>query len=147
MRNRLASRRLDLDSLRINVNEASTIRLLEQTTETNNARQAVYALTLLAEAHGYNAGEALLNLIDSTLPEVRGKVYELAREREFRSLYDKALAELRSSRFGDDAAVVKPAVEYALWVSSDTPDLAKRLLKPPQSAGGEKRSGGDGGAS
>ena len=42
-----------------------------------------------------------------------------------------ALAELRSSRFGDDAPVVKPAVEYALWVSSDTPDLAKRLLNHP----------------
>ena len=46
-------------------------------------------------------------------------------------LYDKSLEELRSSRFGDDADVVKPAVEYALWVSSDTPDLAKRLLSHP----------------
>ena len=26
---------------------------------------------------------------------------------------------------------MKPAVEYALWMSSDTPDLAKRLLSHP----------------
>ena len=69
--------------------------------------------------------------MDSTLPEVRGKVYELAKQRGLRNLYENALEELRSSRFGDDAPVVKPAVEYALWVSSDTPDLAKRLLSHP----------------
>ena len=72
-----------------------------------------------------------MRLVDSTLPEVRGKVYELAKQRGLRNLYENALEELRSSRFGDDAPVVKPAVEYALWVSSDTPDLAKRLLSHP----------------
>jgi ATP:ADP antiporter, AAA family len=131
VRNRLASRRLDLDSLRVNVNDANTVRLLEETTEVNNGRQAVYALSLLAEAHGYKLERRLQRLIESKLPELRGKVYELAKEREFRGLYDKALEELRSSRFGDDADVVRPAVEYALWVSSDTPDLAKRLLNHP----------------
>jgi AAA family ATP:ADP antiporter len=131
VRNRLASRRLDLDSLRVNVNDANTIRLLEETTEVNNERQAVYALSLLAEANGYRLERRLERLIDSNLPAVRGKVYEIAKERGFRALYDKSLEELRSSRFGDDADVVKPAVEYALWVSSDTPDLAKRLLSHP----------------
>lgn len=131
VRKRLASRRLDLDSLRINVNEAGTIRLLEQTTEANNARQAVYALSLLAEVPNYAMEKRLVKLVDSTLPEVRGKVYEVAKQRNIRSLYDNAVAELRSSRFGDDAPVVHPAVEYALWVSSDTPDLAKRLLNHP----------------
>ena len=73
----------------------------------------------------------LQKLIDSTLPDVRGHVYQLAKQRGFRGLYENALAELRSSRFGDEAPVVQPAVEYALWVSSDTPDLAKRLLNHP----------------
>jgi AAA family ATP:ADP antiporter len=131
VRKRLASRRLDLDSLRITVSDANTIRLLEETTEANNARQAVYALSLLSEVHGYRLERRLERLIDSKLPEVRGKVYELAKERGFRALYDHSLTELRSSRFGDDADVVKPAVAYALWVSSDTPDLAKRLLSHP----------------
>lgn len=131
VRKRLASRRLDLDSLRINVNEAGTIRLLEETTESDNARQAVYGLSLLAEATKYPLEKRLVKLVDSKFPEVRGKVYEFAKQRGVRTLYDNALAELRSSRFGDDAPVVRPAVEYALWVSSDTPDLAKRLLSHP----------------
>jgi AAA family ATP:ADP antiporter len=131
VRNRLASRRLDLDSLRVNVSEAATIRMLEQTTESNNARQATYALSLLADAPGYPIERRLGKLVDSTLPEVRGAVYKYAKERGVRALYEQALAELRSSRFGDDAPVVEPAVQYALWVSSDTPDLAKRLLNHP----------------
>ena len=77
--------------------------LLEQTTETNNARQAVYALSLLAEVPNYAMEKRLVKLVDSTLPEVRGKVYEIAKQRNIRSLYDNAVAELRSSRFGDDA--------------------------------------------
>ncbi len=131
VRKRLESRRLDLDSLRVNVSEAGTIRVLEEASELNNPRQAVYALTLLSEAPRYNLEKRLTRLVDSTLPEVRGKVYELAKQRGLRNLYENALEELRSSRFGDDAPVVKPAVEYALWVSSDTPDLAKRLLSHP----------------
>lgn len=131
VRKRLAARRLDLESMRVTVSDAGTIRLLEETTEVNNARQAVYALSLLSEVHGYRLERRLERLIDSNLPEVRGKVYELAKERGFRALYDRSLEELRSSRFGDDADVVKPAVAYALWVSSDTPDLAKRLLSHP----------------
>jgi AAA family ATP:ADP antiporter len=131
VRKRLATRRLDLDSLRINVNEAGTMRLLEETSESSNPRQAVYALSLLGDASKYPLEKRLVKLVDSTFPEVRGKVYELAKQRGIRDLYENALAELRSSRFGDDAPVVRPAVEYALWVSSDTPDLAKRLLSHP----------------
>jgi AAA family ATP:ADP antiporter len=131
VRKRIASRRLDLDSLRVNVSDAATVRLLEETTESENPRQAVYALSLLAEAPRYPLQKRLEKLVDSTLPEVRGEVYEIAKQREIRTLYENALAELRSSRFGDEAPVVKPAVEYALWVSSDTPDLAKRLLSHP----------------
>ena len=131
VRKRIESRRLDLDSLRVNVSDAATVRLLEQTTESDNPRQAVYALSLLSEAPRYPLQKRLEKLVDSTLPEVRGHVYELARQRGLRMLYESSLAELRSSRFGDEAPVVKPAVEYALWVSSDTPDLAKRLLSHP----------------
>src|SRR6476661_5363314 len=131
VRKRLASRRLDLDSLRVNVSDAATVRLLEETTESENPRQAVYALSLLAEAPRYPLQKRLEKLVDSTLPEIRGEVYDVARSRGVRTLYDSAVAELRSSRFGDEAPVVKPAVKYALWVSSDTPDLAKRLLSHP----------------
>ncbi len=131
VRKRIASRRLDLDSLRVNVSDAATVRLLEEATEFDNPRQAVYALSLLSEAPRYPLEKQLQKLVDSTLPDVRGHVYQLAKQRGFRGLYENALAELRSSRFGDEAPVVQPAVEYALWVSSDTPDLAKRLLSHP----------------
>ena len=53
VRKRIALRRLDLDSLRVNVSDAATVRLLEETTESENPRQAVYALSLLAEAPRY----------------------------------------------------------------------------------------------
>jgi ATP:ADP antiporter, AAA family len=131
VRTRLASRRLDLESVRINVREAATIRLLEETSESPNSRQATYALSLLADARGYNLERRLEKLISSPSPEVRGKIYDLALQRQVKTFYDQALAEIRSSRFGDEAAVVKPSVEYALWVCSDTPDLAKRLITHP----------------
>jgi AAA family ATP:ADP antiporter len=131
VRKRLALRRLDLDSVRINVREAGTIRLLEETSESTNPRQATYALSLLSQAKGYNLQGRLEKLIGSTSPVVRAKVYELGRAKEIKSFYDQALAEIRSSGFGDEAPIVKPAVEYALWVSSDTPDLAKRLITHP----------------
>ncbi|MEJ7605204.1 MAG: hypothetical protein WKF37_02820 [Bryobacteraceae bacterium] len=92
VRNRLASRRLDLDSLRINVNEAATIQLLEDTAQADNARQATYALTLLSEAQGYRIDRLLEKLVDSKFPEVRGVVYELALKHDHRTLYDQALA-------------------------------------------------------
>ena len=101
-------------------------------------------MSLLSEAPRYNLEKRLTRLVDSTLPEVRGKVYELAKQRGLRNLYENALEELRSSRFGDDAPVVKPAVEYALWVSSDTPDLAKRLSESSESVGGAQRLVGAG---
>jgi AAA family ATP:ADP antiporter len=131
VRSRLELRRLDLDSVRVNMREAGTIRLLEETSESPNPRQATYALSLLADARGYNLERRLEKLIGSPSPEVRGKIYELAHERKLKTFYEQALSEIRSSRFGDDAAVVKPAVEYALSVSPDTPDLAKRLLTHP----------------
>lgn len=131
VRKRLASRRLDFENIRINVKESGTIKLLEETAASDNPRQATYALSLLAEARGYPLERRLQSLVSSKHVEVRAKVFEIARKHEIRSFYDQALSEVRSSRFGEEAAVVKPAVEYALWVSSEAPDLAKRLITHP----------------
>jgi AAA family ATP:ADP antiporter len=131
VRKRLAARRLDFESLRINVKEAATIRLLEETTESDNPRQITYALSLLAGARGYRLEDRLEKLVDHTSPEVRAAVYDLARQRQLKTLHDQAVGEMRSARSGDDAPVVLPAVQYALWSSSDTPDLAKRLISHP----------------
>lgn len=131
VRKRLSSRRLDLASLRINVREAGTIRILEETLESNNPRQAVYALSLLAEAPDYKIEPKLEKLIDSTSADVRAKTYELAMAREMRDFTENALGEIRSSRSGTESVVIKPAVEYAIWASEDRLELAKRLLTHP----------------
>lgn len=128
VRKRLETRRLDLAAMRVNVNDAPTIRLLEQTSESDNARQATYALSLLAEAHGYRMQPRLAKLIESRSPEVRAKVYEIAREQKVNDYYDRALAELRSVRGGEQSPVLAPAVQYALAVSPDPIELGRTLL-------------------
>ena len=55
IRKRFEARRLDLESARISVQDDATIRFLESVVEGDNPRQAVYALTLLADAPGYDA--------------------------------------------------------------------------------------------
>ena len=88
----------------------------------------------------------LEKLVDSTLPEVRGKVYELAKQRGYSVPYTTMrLPSLRSSRFGDDAPVVHPAVEYALWVVLRYARPGKTAPQSPQSACGKERSVGDDG--
>jgi AAA family ATP:ADP antiporter len=75
VRKRLELGRLDLHELRVSVTDASTIRLLEQTSESGTVRQAVYALSLLADIPAYPLEQRLKKLIESSSPEVRAKVY------------------------------------------------------------------------
>ncbi|MBI3281744.1 MAG: HEAT repeat domain-containing protein [Acidobacteria bacterium] len=131
VRRRLETRRLDLESLRINVRDRDTVRLLEQAIASGAPRQITYGLSLLAQAPGYPLEKALASLADHSSPEVRAAVFGLARERNFDGLLDRALAELRSSRPGADPAAIRPAVEYALAVSPEAPALAARLLDHP----------------
>jgi AAA family ATP:ADP antiporter len=131
VRKRLEMRRLDLDSLRIKVNDAATIRLLEETVETGNARQAAYALSLLGEARDYRLTELLERQAANPAPEVREQVYLLARDANYRALFEKALAEIRSARAGDTHAAIEPAVDYLLSMSDDVPELATRLITHP----------------
>ena len=133
VRKRLQLGRLDLDSLRVSVTDAATIRLLEQTSESDNARQAAYALSLLAEARGYPLEKRLRLLASSKVPAVRGKVFELARERRFADLMESALAELRTSRAGESNEAIEPAVAYAVAMAPDPVDVARRLLTHPNS--------------
>src|SRR5690606_37823107 len=102
VRKQLSSRRLDLDKLRVNVNESSTMRLLEETTESRNPPQAIYALSLLAERPGYAMRKRLPKVVDRTRPEIRAEASELAGEHNVSDFQENAVAELRSSPFGDD---------------------------------------------
>ncbi len=128
VRKRLEVRRLDLESARINATDPATIQLLERTAHGDNGRQAAYALDLLAEAGGYEIGRLAAELVSSRHPEVRAKVFEIARSRRVEGLLDAALAEIRSAQGRVATAPVREAALYALAVSPEPAELARRLL-------------------
>lgn len=125
IRKRLAARRLDLESARITVREPATVALLEQTAAGGNARQAAYALSLLAEAPDYDLTPLLCKLATSPFDEVRAKVYQLARAERCPEVASQADEEIRAGR---DTAALEPAVIYAISVSSDRERLAREYL-------------------
>jgi ATP/ADP translocase len=131
VRRKLQRGRLDLDSLRVNYSEASTIRLLEEASESGTPRQAVYALSLLGEAPGYRLERRITALVGSRSADVRGKVFEMALQRKVEGLTDQALGEIRSARAGEDHPAIEPAVRYALAFSDEPTGLATRLLMHP----------------
>ena len=76
VRGRLASRRLDLAEARVSCDDPQTVALIEQTASAENPRQAVYALSLLAETPAYEMTPLLEKLAGSRHAEVRAKIYE-----------------------------------------------------------------------
>ncbi|MBC7928003.1 MAG: hypothetical protein H7039_20345 [Bryobacteraceae bacterium] len=131
VRSKLERGRLDLESLRVNYNESSTITLLEQTIESGTPRQAVYALSLLAEAPRYPVAAKLREIARHKSPEVRAKVFELATESKQADLLEAASSELRSSRVGEDNVAIPAAVRYSVEFSPEAAELAGRLLNHP----------------
>jgi ATP:ADP antiporter, AAA family len=129
VRKRLDSRRLDLESARITVSDAGTIRLLETTAEGANSRQAAYALALLAEAPKYDERPLLgkLALADPPL-EVREKMYEVALGLRYDGLMERAMSEVRAAQAGDGANLARSAVPYALALAPDRARLAAELV-------------------
>lgn len=131
VRKKLQRGRLDLDSLRVNYNESATIRLLEEAADSGTPRQAVYALSLLAEAPRYALDRKLESLVTSPSAEVRAKVFELAAERKGVNLLEQASSEIRNARPGEDHPAIASAVRYALDASPEPTELARRLLTHP----------------
>jgi hypothetical protein len=119
VRSRIERRRLELEDARLTVGDPGTLRLLEQTVECANARQACYALSMLAEAPGYDLAPLLCRLSTSPLLEVRAKVYAVAGSIGAMELLAAALAEIQAP----ESQNVKPAVAYVLAVS---PEAAQR---------------------
>ena len=73
VRRRVESRRLDLEGARITVQDTETVRLLEQVARGTNARQVVYALSLLEEAPNYDPKTLLGEIVDSPSVLIRTK--------------------------------------------------------------------------
>ena len=120
MRSRIERRRLELEDARLTVGDPATLQLLEQTVESTNTRQVCYALSMLAEAPGYDLAPVLTRLSTSPLDEVRATVYDLARTEEFPGLLPNALLEIQGAA-GDPgtSAAVGKAVAYVLAVSPE----------------------------
>ena len=131
MRSRIERRRLELEDERLTVSDPTTLRLLEQTVESANTRQACYALSMLAEVPGYDLGPVAMRLSHNTQPEVRAKVFHVARTAGFADLLAGAISEIRAPDVGvdrRDAAVITAAVAYVLTVSPEAPHRASEFL-------------------
>ncbi|HKW98326.1 MAG TPA: Npt1/Npt2 family nucleotide transporter [Bryobacteraceae bacterium] len=129
VRSRIERRRLELEDARVTVGDPITLRLLEQTVESSNPRQACYALSMLAEAPGYDLTPLLRRLTRSPLHEVRAKAYDTARAAGELDLLSQALADIHSEATDPRAAsVVKAAVTYVLGVSPEAAERAAAFL-------------------
>ncbi len=133
IRRRMETRTLDLEGLRISAADPAMTGLLEKAARGNNARQAAYALSLLAASPGYDISSLIQELVSSPFPEVRARIFQLAGDQPDISLLPEALAEIRSSRAGDRSPAIRPAVAYALGKSPQSEPMGVRLLEHPSS--------------
>lgn len=128
---RVQARRLDLEDARVTVQDTETIRVLEHAARGDNPRQMTYALSLLADAGGYDISPLLAELASAPLPAVRAKVYETAAKVGFPGLVDRALKEVRSGSCNADLS--GDAVNYVLSLSPDAAELAVEFVNHPSS--------------
>ncbi len=131
IRKRIEARRLDIESARVIVEDKDTIRMLEHTAQSDNGRQAAYALTLLGEAAAYDIRPLLRQLAASPLEEVRANVYRMARTCDVPDLIERATAEFST---GAPSDAVREATAYVLTVSPQRVKLARLWIDDPNPA-------------
>ena len=124
IRKRIAGRQLDLESSRIHVTDAETIRLLEEAAKGGNPRQAAYALSLLAQAPDYDVRPLLSMFADSPVPEVRRTAYELARLKRDGELIGKATTDISVS----SPDLARASAAYLMAVSPEPLRIAHEIL-------------------
>jgi ATP:ADP antiporter, AAA family len=134
VRDRLATRRLELETARLSVSDPGTIGLLEQAARGDNPRQAAFAVTTLSEAAGYRIGSLIASLAESAHPQVRARAFEAAKKIRTPALLDAALKTVRNARGPQQADTAAAAVDYALAVSPDRKQLARQLFDHPNPA-------------
>ena len=123
VRGRLERRRLELEDTRAPVGDPAVVSLLEQAAAAGSPRQASYALALLAESPGYHLDPLLARLAASDSPELRSKVYQVARTARSGVVLEAALVEAELS-----GKAASAAVEYVLTVSPEAERYAARFL-------------------
>lgn len=117
IRQRLASRRLDLSGVHLAVADAGTIQLLERQLTEGTPRQASYALGQLAEAAQYEVAPLLNGLVQSPAVELRRKVYEVAGATRYAGLLEPAQ---RALEVAGDGPEQQAALEYLISTAADT---------------------------
>jgi len=116
IRKQFEARRLDFASARVAVQDAATLELLERTVRGDNARQAAYALSLLAEAPDYDVRPMLELAVASPTAELRDQAYQIGVAIGYTGL-----------KWGKPAR--SPAeVVYAITISQDRARLAADFL-------------------
>jgi HEAT repeat protein len=131
IRKRIEARRLNFEEVRIQVSDGATVRMLEAAAEGDNPRQAAYALSLLADAPGYDPLPLLRKLAAAKAPEVREKVFEAALARRDDAVLEEAMNAIRASQADASAALPRAAVPYALAIAPDRARLAAELIDDP----------------
>jgi ATP:ADP antiporter, AAA family len=116
IRKRFEARRLDFESARVTVQDAATLRLVESTVEGDNPRQAAYALSLLADAPGYDVRPMLLKAAASPHGELRDQAYEIGATMRYEGL-----------KWGKPARS-RAEVAYAIAISPERTRLASDFL-------------------
>jgi ATP/ADP translocase len=122
IRKRFEARRLDFETVRISVQDAGTLRMLETTAAGENPRQAAYALSLLADVPDYDVRPLLQKAVASPHPELRDQAYDIG-------------AAIRYEGLRWNKPVRSPAeVAYAIAISPDRARLASDFLNGPDPA-------------
>jgi len=119
---KFTARRLDMASLRVSMSDRGTIHMLETAAQGENARQAIYALTLLSEAPGYGITPMLDLLVQSPIAEMRERAYELAANLRYEGVLPIAVARL------DESDPEKQLIRYLLTVSPFREKIGRELL-------------------
>ena len=122
IRKRLSDRRLDLAAVRVAVTDSATIRILEEAASGANVRQAVYALSLLADAQKYDIKPLLLRVIENAAPDLRDKAYQIATELKFDGLLQYASKDI-------GAFPIPSAVAYTLALAPARAQIAQAMLE------------------
>jgi ATP/ADP translocase/HEAT repeat protein len=123
VRRRLSSRRLDFAEARFDPSDPAALRLLEEAASGANARQAAYAIGLLAEIERYDIRPLLARRLSDGDPLLRQKIFEVAAASKIAGFEQSARAELAR----EDGAR-EPAIAYLLAVSREPAALVSELL-------------------
>jgi HEAT repeat protein len=129
IRSRFQGRRLDFAAERISVQDRATVAFLEDAALRGNPRQASYALGLLAESPLYDVQPLLDKLAGYPAFEVRQKVYEVAGQKSYTELWNRALGEIRDAQHSGAENIPASEVSYAIHVAPDPRWLARELLE------------------